>query len=98
MPILKICLDNVPPVSNFLHRHLHNKLTDYFLFPDNSTKIRYDKIIAIEKFKILHALLDIGEFTDFSKTSKAKEILGIPDNNLLSVLSDNFLQRKEYSF
>lgn len=98
LPLLKICLDNVPPVNNFFNRKLHNKLTDYFLFPGNATKRRYDKIFRIEKFRILHAPLDLEEFTDFSGNEDMKGNLEIPEDKILVSFIGRFSPEKGIFF
>ena len=98
MPILKICLDNVPPVNNVLNRYLHNRLTDYFLFPGLPTKNRYDKIFAVEKFKILHAPLDLTQFTGYTATKKTKEVLEIPGDKIVVCFIGRFSPEKGIFF
>ena len=98
LPILKVCLDNVPPVNNVFNRHLHNKLTNYFLFPGLSTKKRYDKIFSINKYKILHAPLDLNEFSNYLSNSKIKKNLGIPNNKIIISFIGRFSPEKGIFF
>ena len=98
LPILKICLDNVPPVNNFFNRQLHNKLTDYFLFPGNATKMRYDQIFRIEKFKILHAPLDLKVFTKFSDKENKGDTFGTPEDKILVSFIGRFSPEKGIFF
>ena len=98
LPILKICLDNVPPVNNFFNRQLHNKLTDYFLFPGNATKMRYDQIFRIEKFKILHAPLDLKVFTKFSDKENKRDTFGTPEDKILVSFIGRFSPEKGIFF
>ena len=98
MLILKICLDNVPPVNNVLNRYLHNRLTDYFLFPGLPTKNRYDKIFRIEKFKILHAPLDLKEFTDYSVKENTKKEVTIPADKIIVSFIGRFSPEKGIFF
>ena len=98
LSILKICLDNVHPVSNVLNRYLHNKLTNYFLFPGLATKKRYDKIFSIDNYKILHAPLDLKEFFNFSFKNGVKENLGIPDDKVIVSFIGRFSPEKGVFF
>lgn len=97
-PIVKVCLDNMPPASNILNRYLHNKLTDYFIFPGNATKKRYDKIFNIAKYKILHAPLDLKEFTNFYSNSNVKKELNIPVNKTIVSFIGRFSPEKGIYF
>ena len=98
LPIFKVCLDNIPPVNNVFNRHLHNKLTNYFLFPGLATKKRYDKIFSIKNFKILHAPLDLNEFSNYSSNTKIKENLGIPDDKIIISFIGRFSPEKGIFF
>lgn len=86
LPIVKVCLDNVPPIKNTLNRYLHNKLTDHFIFPGQSTKIKY-KSFTINNFSIIHAPLDVIKFTDFYPKENLKSEFGIPlDKTIVSFI------------
>jgi len=98
LPVLKICLDNVPPVNNFFNRRLHNKLTNYFLFPGHATKKRYDKIFRIENFKILHAPLDLKGFMNFSAKENTRKNFGIPEDKILVSFIGRFSPEKGIFF
>jgi glycosyltransferase involved in cell wall biosynthesis len=97
LPIIKICLDSVPPVKNFLNKYLHNSLTDYFIFPGLSTKIKY-VAFTLKKYSIMHAPLDIDTFTDFNPVEDYKNIYGIPKNRIIVSFIGRFSPEKGIFF
>lgn len=97
LPIIKICLDNVSPANNFLNKYLHNQLTDYFIFPGQSTKVNY-KFFSIDKFSIIHAPIDVKTFTDFQPKKDIKEIFGIPKDKLIVSFIGRFSPEKGIFF
>jgi len=98
IPLIKVCLDNVPPTNNVFNRYLHNKLTEYFIFPGLATKARYDKIFNINNYKIQHASLELEEFIHYKQTSNIKEKLGIPDNKVIISFIGRFSSEKGIFF
>ena len=98
IPIVKVCLDNVPPTNIGLNKYLHNRLTDYFIFPGLTTKTRYDKIFTIEKFKMQHAPLEIENFIDYEQNENLKEKFGIPNNKVIVSFIGRFSPEKGIFF
>jgi glycosyltransferase involved in cell wall biosynthesis len=98
IPIVKVCLDNVPPTNNIFNRYLHNKLTEYFIFPGLATKTRYDNIFKIENFKILHAPLELNKFIDYEQNEILKDKLGIPNNKVIVSFIGRFAPEKGIFF
>ncbi len=98
IPIIKICLDNVPPVNNFLNRYLHNNLTDYFIFPGSATKSRYDKIFKIRKYIILHAPLELESFLRYNPVENLKEKLKISSDKIIVSFIGRFAPEKGIFF
>ena len=96
--ILKLCLDNVSPVNNPLNKYLHNTLTDYFIFPGQSTKKRYEPLFEIRNFTLLHAPIDLEKFLDYSQTRKFKKSLGIPDDKIVISFIGRFSPEKGIFF
>jgi len=98
IPLVKICLDNVPPTNNVFNRYLHNKLTEYFIFPGLATKARYDEIFNIEIFKVLHAPLDLEKFIDYEQEQNFKEKFRIPNNKIIISFIGRFSPEKGIFF
>ena len=98
IPILKVGLDNVAPVKNILNKYLHNKLTDYFIFPGQSTKIKYDSFFSIAKYSIIHAPLDINQFADFHPQEDLKTKYGIPKDKTIVSFIGRFSPEKGIFF
>lgn len=98
LPVIKLCLDNVPPAENIFNKYLHNKLTDFFIFPGNSTKTRYDNFFDIKKYKILHAPIDIKNFTGFSTDNNLKKKFGIPEDKIIVSFIGRFSPEKGIFF
>jgi len=97
LPILKVCLDNVPPVKNIFNKYLHNKFTDYFIFPGQSTKIKYSSFL-INKFSIIHAPLDVKQFSDFNPQEDYKAKYGIPKDKTIVSFIGRFSPEKGIFF
>ena len=98
IPIAKVCLDNVPPINNVLNRYLHNKLTEYFIFPGLATKARYDGIFSKENSKVHHAPLELKEFIDHDQKKNLKEKFGIPNNKVIISFIGRFSPEKGIYF
>ena len=98
IPVIKFCLDNVRPTNNIFNKYLHNNLTNYLVFPGNSTLIRYDNIFKIKKYKILHAPLEFNNFLDFSFNSDLKRSLNIPENKIVVSFIGRFSPEKGIYF
>jgi glycosyltransferase involved in cell wall biosynthesis len=98
IPILKVGLDNVPPVKNFLNKFLHNKLTDYFIFPGQSTKVKYDSFFSIDKYSIIHAPLNIKQFTEFHSNEDLKAKYAIPKDKIIISFIGRFSPEKGIFF
>jgi len=96
--IVKVCLDNVPPTNIVFNKYLHNKLTDYFIFPGLTTKTRYDKIFTIEKFRIQHAPLELEEFTNYEQNENFKDKFEIPKNKVIISFIGRFSPEKGIFF
>jgi len=96
--VIKVCLDNVSPTRNFLNKYLHNKLTDYFIFPGTSTKVKYD-YFKIDKSIIIHAPIDLKTFSDFNKSGKElKQKFNLPENKLIVSFIGRFSPEKGLFF
>ncbi len=98
IPSVKVCLDNVPPTNNVFNRYLHNKLTEYFIFPGMATKARYDKFFNIVNFKVQHAPLELEKFIDYEEKDKLREVLGIPKNKIIISFIGRFSPEKGIFF
>jgi len=98
IPLVKVCLDNLSPTNIIFNKYLHNKLTDYFIFPGLATKAIYDKIFRIEKFKVQHAPLELEEFIDYEQKENYKHKLGIPDNKVIISFIGRFSPEKGIFF
>ncbi len=98
IPIIKLCLDNMSPVNNPLNKYLHNSLTDYFIFPGKSTKVRYEPFFNINNFKILHAPIDLGKFLNYNLTNGLEKSLGIPDEKIVVSFIGRFSPEKGIFF
>lgn len=98
IPVIKVCLDNVPPVNNIFNKYLHHNLTDYFIFPGLATKARYDKIFTIDNYKIEHAPLDFEDFINFSSHENFKEKHKIPSNKIIVSFIGRFAPEKGIFF
>ena len=98
IPLVKVCLDNVPPTNNLFNRYLHNKLTDYFIFPGLATKAIYDKIFRIENFKVQHAPLELEEFINYERNENLKHKLEIPNNKVIISFIGRFSPEKGIFF
>lgn len=100
IPLVKVCLDNVPPTNNVFNRYLHNKLTEYFIFPGLATKSRYDKLFDIVNFKVQHAPLELEIFIDYKEKEKEnlREVLGIPSNKIIVSFIGRFSPEKGIFF
>lgn len=98
IPILKVGLDNVAPVKNILNKYLHNKLTDYFIFPGQSTKIKYDSFFSIKNYSIIHAPLDINQFADFHPQEDLKAKYEIPKDKIIVSFIGRFSPEKGIFF
>lgn len=72
IPIVKICLDNMSPTNNILNKYLHNHLTDYFIFPGESTRKNYKKF-RLKDSMLLHAPIDAKDFSDFKPDLDLKD-------------------------
>jgi glycosyltransferase involved in cell wall biosynthesis len=97
LPVIKVCLNNVPPIRNFLNKYLHNNLTDYFIFPGESTRVRYDAF-KLKKYSILHAPLEITDFINFNSQDDLKEEFGIPKNKIIVSFVGRFSPEKGIFF
>ena len=97
LPIIKVCLDNMAPTNNILNKYLHNSLTDYFIFPGESTKIKY-KFFLIDKYSIIHAPININQFTDFKSDIDLKEHFQIPKNKIIVSFIGRFSPEKGIFF
>ena len=98
LPIIKVCLDNVSPTKNILNKYLHNKLTDYFIFPGTSTKIKYD-YFNINNFVILHAPIDLKSFIDYKpSTETLKRKYQLPEHKLIVSFIGRFSPEKGLFF
>ena len=98
IPLVKVCLDNVPPTNNVFNRYLHNKLTEYFIFPGLATKARYDKFFDIVNFKVQHAPLELEKFIDYKEKENLREVLGIPSNKIIVSFIGRFSPEKGIFF
>lgn len=98
IPLVKVCLDNVPPTNNVFNRYLHNKLTEYFVFPGLTTKARYDKMFNIENYKIQHAPLELEEFINYAQADNFKVKFGIPNNKVIISFIGRFSPEKGIFF
>jgi glycosyltransferase involved in cell wall biosynthesis len=98
IPLVKVCLDNVPPKNNVFNRYLHNKLTEYFIFPGLATKARYDKFFDIVNFKVQHAPLELEKFIDYEEKENLREVLGIPSNKIIVSFIGRFSPEKGIFF
>lgn len=98
IPIIKLCLDNVSPVNNLFNKYLHNSLTDFLIFPGQSTKSRYEPFFNIRNFKIIHAPIDLEKFLDYSQTRKFKKSLKIPDDKIVVSFIGRFSPEKGIFF
>lgn len=98
IPLVKVCLDNVPPTNNVFNRYLHNKLTEYFIFPGLATKARYDNIFNLENVKVQHAPLELEKFIDYEQKDNLKEKLGIPGNKVIISFIGRFSPEKGIFF
>jgi len=98
IPLVKVCLDNVPPTNNVFNRYLHNKITEYFIFPGLATKARYDKMFNIENYKIQHAPLDLEEFINYEEKENFKAKLEIPSNKVIISFIGRFSPEKGIFF
>jgi alpha-1,6-mannosyltransferase len=97
LPIVKICLDNMAPTNNFLNKYLHNELTDYFIFPGQSTKIKYNSF-SINRFSILHAPLDLKMFLDYAPSVDLKLLYGVPADKIVISFIGRFSPEKGIFF
>ncbi|MCJ7552752.1 MAG: glycosyltransferase family 4 protein [Ignavibacteriaceae bacterium] len=97
LPIIKVCLDNVRPVKNLLNIYLHNTLTDYFIFPGNSTKVNYHSF-QLNNFSIIHAPIDVNAFLDFSPIEDYKTVFGIPKHKVIISFIGRFSPEKGIFF
>ena len=98
IPIIKLCLDNVSPVNNILNKYLHNSLTDYFIFPGQSTKNRYESFFDIRNFKIIHAPIDLRDFLNYNKKSGLRKTLNIPEEKIVVSFIGRFSPEKGIFF
>ena len=98
IPLVKVCLDNFPPTNIVFNKYLHNKLTDFFIFPGLTTKARYDKIFSIENNKVQHAPLELEEFIDYEQNENLKDKLGIPKNKVIISFIGRFSPEKGIFF
>lgn len=98
IPLVKVCLDNVPPTNNVFNRYLHNKLTEYILFPGLATKARYDKFFNIVNFKVQHAPLELEKFIDYEEKENHREVLRIPRNKIIVSFIGRFSPEKGIFF
>ena len=98
IPIIKLCLDNVSPVNNPFNKYLHNSLTDFLIFPGQSTKSRYEPFFNIRNFKIIHAPIDLEKFLDYSQSRKFKKSLKIPDDKIVVSFIGRFSPEKGIFF
>jgi glycosyltransferase involved in cell wall biosynthesis len=98
IPIVKVCLDNVPPINNLLNRYLHNKLTEYFIFPGLATKVKYDNIFRLKYCKVQHAPLEFKKFIDYKVKENLKEKFGIPDKKIIVSFIGRFSPEKGIFF
>lgn len=98
IPMVKVCLDNVPPVGNIFNKYLHNKLTDYIVFPGNATKKRYEKVFNLEKFSVLHAPIDLEDFENFVPDSDLKKKMNIPEDKIIVGFIGRFSPEKGIDF
>jgi glycosyltransferase involved in cell wall biosynthesis len=96
--LVKVCLDNVPPTNNVFNRYLHNKLTEYFIFPGLATKVRYDKFFDLVNFKVQHAPLELEKFIDYKEKENLREVLGIPSNKIIVSFIGRFSPEKGIFF
>ncbi|MBT8387610.1 MAG: glycosyltransferase family 4 protein [Ignavibacteria bacterium] len=97
-PLVKVCLDNLPPTNNVFNRYLHNKLTEYFIFPGMATKARYDKFFNIVNFKVQHAPLELEKFIDYEEKENLREVLGVPSNKIIVSFIGRFSPEKGIFF
>ena len=97
LPIIKVCLDNVHPINNLANKYLHNKLTDYFIFPGNSTKVNYHSF-QLNNYSIIHAPIDVNEFLDFSPAEDYKTLFGIPKHKVIISFIGRFSPEKGIFF
>lgn len=97
LPVLKVCLDNVPPVKNILNKYLHNKLTDYFIFPGQSTKNKYNSF-TINKYSIIHAPINVKQFIEFNSDEKFKSNYTIPEDKIIISFIGRFSPEKGLFF
>jgi len=98
IPVIKVCLDNIAPANNILNKYLHNKLTEYFIFPGYATQKRYDKIFKISDSKILHAPLDVEKFIEFKSNINLKKELNIPEDKKIISFIGRFSPEKGVYF
>jgi len=98
LPVIKVCLDNIPPRNNVFNRYLHNKLTDFFIFPGRSTKDRYKTAFVINKFQILHPPLEFKEFINYLPEENTKRTIGIPEDKILVSFIGRFSPEKGIFF
>jgi glycosyltransferase involved in cell wall biosynthesis len=98
IPIIKLCLDNVSPVNNPLNKYLHNSLTDYFIFPGQSTKSRYKPFFEISDFKIIHAPIDYENFLNYKPKNELHKALDIPEGKTVVSFIGRFSPEKGIFF